>query len=481
MRPLDHDVQAIGLGTFLEDDVASQEVVVLGRRHHPGHLVGGELGEELDVLEQVGVHHDGGHGTHTRGVHGHRAGAGPRSAPSQGSGGTGGGPVQCAVAPTVQRVFDDDATVPPAAEGAVWVIVVAAGRGERFGSAKQFEELAGRRVVDWSIDAARSVADGVVLVVPPEAAAEIEPAVDAVVAGGDTRSASVRAGLEPSLTTPPSSSCTTRARPVASRRLFRSVVDAVVAGADVVVPTISVVDTIRRRDGASVDRDELGAVQTPQGFAAGALRTRPRRRARGHRRCLAGRGPGWQAADRAGRALEPRRSPNPTTCWSPTRCSDVVSEALMDIRVGQGFDVHPFVDDPDRVLVLGGVPSTAPPPWGATATPTWSPTPVPTRSSVRQAWATSAQHFPDTDPAFAGADSIDLLGRVARLVASRGLDAGQRRLLGGHRAPKLAPGAARCRPGWPRRSAHRCRSRADARKGWAPSVAPRAWPAGRSR
>jgi len=193
--------------------------------------------------------------------------------PQPGVGRDGWGPVQCAVAPTVQRVFDDDATVPPAAEGAVWVIVVAAGRGERFGSAKQFEELAGRRVVDWSIDAARSVADGVVLVVPPEAAAEIEPAVDAVVAGGDTRSASVRAGLE---LVPDDATVVLvhdAARPVASRSLFRSVVDAVVAGADVVVPTISVVDTIRRRDGAFVDRDELGAVQTPQGFAAGALRT----------------------------------------------------------------------------------------------------------------------------------------------------------------------------------------------------------------
>lgn len=107
---------------------------------------------------------------------------------------------------------------------------------------------------------------------PPDAEAAVEPAVDAVVAGGDTRSASVRAGLD---LIPEDATVVLvhdAARPVASHSLFRSVVDAVVAGADVVVPTIAVVDTIRRRDGEPVDRDQLGAVQTPQGFAAGALR-----------------------------------------------------------------------------------------------------------------------------------------------------------------------------------------------------------------
>ncbi|MGI8755191.1 MAG: IspD/TarI family cytidylyltransferase, partial [Acidimicrobiales bacterium] len=77
----------------------------------------------------------------------------------------------------------------------VWAVVVAAGSGSRFGGPKQYAPLAGRRVLDWSVDAARSVADGVVLVVSDDRACDDEPAVDAVVAGGATRSASVRAGL----------------------------------------------------------------------------------------------------------------------------------------------------------------------------------------------------------------------------------------------------------------------------------------------
>ncbi len=155
----------------------------------------------------------------------------------------------------------------------VWVIVVAAGSGSRFGGAKQYAPLAGRRVVDWSIDAARSVADGVVLVVPADDVnADDEPAVDIVVAGGATRSASVRAGLAAVPADAEVVLVHDGARPLGSHGLFRAVVDAVLAGADAVVPAVAVVDTITDLHGVPVDRDALRAVQTPQGFRASALR-----------------------------------------------------------------------------------------------------------------------------------------------------------------------------------------------------------------
>ena len=49
----------------------------------------------------------------------------------------------------------------------VWAVVVAAGSGRRFGGAKQFEPLAGVRVLDRSVEACRSVCGGVVVVVSP--------------------------------------------------------------------------------------------------------------------------------------------------------------------------------------------------------------------------------------------------------------------------------------------------------------------------
>ena len=154
----------------------------------------------------------------------------------------------------------------------MWVIVVAAGQATRFGRPKQYEPLAGRRVIDWSLDAARSVASGVVVVVPPGAEARPEPGAERTVAGGATRSASVRAGLA---AVPEDATVVLvhdAARPLASADLFARVVDAVRHGADAVVPVVAVADTLRRRAGGVVDRDELVAVQTPQGFRAAALR-----------------------------------------------------------------------------------------------------------------------------------------------------------------------------------------------------------------
>jgi 2-C-methyl-D-erythritol 4-phosphate cytidylyltransferase len=155
---------------------------------------------------------------------------------------------------------------------AVWVIVVAAGSGRRFGGAKQYEPLAGRRVLDWSLDAARTVADGVVLVVAEDHAGDAEPAADAVVAGAATRSGSVRAGLAAVPVSADVIVVHDAARPLADADLFAAVVGAVRSGADAALPGAPVYDTLRAHDGIPVDRDGLVAVQTPQAFGAAALR-----------------------------------------------------------------------------------------------------------------------------------------------------------------------------------------------------------------
>ena len=158
--------------------------------------------------------------------------------------------------------------------GDVWVVVVAAGSGRRFGAAKQYEPLAGRRVLDWSLDASRAAAHGggVVLVVAPDHAARPEPGADVVVAGSDTRSGSVRAGLAAVPAACDVIVVHDGARPLADAALFARVVDAVVEGADAAVPGVAVDDTLRARAGGIVDRDGLVAVQTPQAFRAAALR-----------------------------------------------------------------------------------------------------------------------------------------------------------------------------------------------------------------
>jgi 2-C-methyl-D-erythritol 4-phosphate cytidylyltransferase len=156
-----------------------------------------------------------------------------------------------------------------------WAIVVAAGGGTRFGAAKQFARLGGATVLDRAVGVAAESCDGVVVVLPGDAMWDA-PATVRTTTGGATRSESVRAGLA---CVPDDADVVVvhdAARPLASRRLFAAVLDAIAQGADAAVPALPVVDTLKRvRDHdvvETVPREGLVAVQTPQAFRAGALR-----------------------------------------------------------------------------------------------------------------------------------------------------------------------------------------------------------------
>ena len=111
-------------------------------------------------------------------------------------------------------------------------------------------------------------------------------------------------------------------------------------------------------------------------------------------------------------------------------------------RVGQGFDIHRFVDGPsDRVLVLGGV-----------KFPNEKPLAGHSDADVIAHAAADAllgaaslgdigMHFPDTDPKWEGADSIGLLTEVARLVRASGFEPGNVDAAVVCERPKLAPRA----------------------------------------
>jgi 2-C-methyl-D-erythritol 4-phosphate cytidylyltransferase len=154
----------------------------------------------------------------------------------------------------------------------VWTIVVAGGSGARFGRAKQFESLGDERVLDRSVRIARAASAGVVVVVP-----EADAAREGGVAGGSTRSASVRRGLAAVPADAAVICVHDAARPFATPALYDAVVSAVLAGADAAVPGVPVTDTIKQVDAHAVvvatpDRAALVAVQTPQAFRAEALR-----------------------------------------------------------------------------------------------------------------------------------------------------------------------------------------------------------------
>jgi 2-C-methyl-D-erythritol 2,4-cyclodiphosphate synthase len=107
-------------------------------------------------------------------------------------------------------------------------------------------------------------------------------------------------------------------------------------------------------------------------------------------------------------------------------------------RVGQGFDVHPFAEV-DRPLVLGGVVFE-----GERGLAGHSDSDV-IAHAVADALLGAAglgdigMHFPDTDPAWAGADSLRLLAEVTRLVRQAGWSVANVDCSVVLEAPKLAP------------------------------------------
>jgi 2-C-methyl-D-erythritol 4-phosphate cytidylyltransferase len=156
---------------------------------------------------------------------------------------------------------------------AVVGIVPAAGRGERLGSdgPKAFVVCAGRPLVDWSLDVLGAVCDRVVLAVPPG----WETGADRVT-GGDVRSASVRVALDAA----PEAEVVVvhdAARPLVTRDLVERCVAAVRDGWHGAIAAAPMTDTVKEAgDGGRVmrtlDRSALWRIQTPQVFAADALR-----------------------------------------------------------------------------------------------------------------------------------------------------------------------------------------------------------------
>jgi 2-C-methyl-D-erythritol 4-phosphate cytidylyltransferase len=171
----------------------------------------------------------------------------------------------------------------------VWAILVAAGRGERLGldRPKAFAKLGDEPLLAEPLRRLEACpwVDGIVLVAPPgweEPAilvAEEEGCgkVHACVPGGETRSDSVRAGLAEVPADAVVVLVHDAARPLLSDEVVERVLAPLSEGWEGAVPGLPVGDTLKRvgSDGGveeTVPRDGLWAVQTPQAFAADALR-----------------------------------------------------------------------------------------------------------------------------------------------------------------------------------------------------------------
>ena len=165
------------------------------------------------------------------------------------------------------------------------VVVVAAGGSRRMGGVDKLgAQVSGRPLLAWTLDALAAAPSvrRIALVTAPErlpglaAAPWLPPAVCAVVAGGARRQDSVAAGVRALGDGPPSGAILVHdgARPLVTVELVERVARATVEhGA--AIPVLPVAETLKRvvdgRVAGTIDRDGLGAAQTPQGVRRDVL------------------------------------------------------------------------------------------------------------------------------------------------------------------------------------------------------------------
>lgn len=244
-------------------------------------------------------------------------------------------------------------------------LIVAAGRGTRLGgdAPKQYREIGGRSVLRRSIEALLAH-PGVTFVLPvihaedaalyaTSSAGLAADRVLAPVTGAATRSGSVRRGLE-ALEARGIDAVLIHdaARPFLPIDVTGRVIAALADGAEAVCPGIPVIDALwRAEDGqadAPVDRTGLWRAQTPQGFAYAAILA-------AHRATEADLADDVAAARAAGlsvRMVEGARENYKITTPEDLERARRETGGSMDIRNGNGFDVHAFGDG-DHVTLCG--------------------------------------------------------------------------------------------------------------------------------
>ena len=307
------------------------------------------------------------------------------------------------------------------------VVIVAAGRGTRAGGdiAKQWQPLAGRRVIDWTLAAFRAsphIGD-IVVVLHPDECDRLGYDDVTVVAGGDSRSASVRAGLEALVDKAPDAVLIhDGARACVPDRVITDMTR-MVEKYDAVAPGLAISDALWSSEGdgfrqvnATVDRANLYRAQTPQAFRFSAILN-------AHRAHEGLALDDVEVARAAGMAVRigPGHPDNIkiTTPEDFIRAERILKERqLMDIRVGNGFDVHRFGAG-DHVILCG---VTIPHSRGLQG---HSDADVGLHTITDAIYGALSEgdigrHFPPSDPQWKGAASEIFLAHAANLAASRG-------------------------------------------------------------
>ena len=303
------------------------------------------------------------------------------------------------------------------------VIIVAAGRGSRAGGAlpKQWQALAGQSVLARTVAAFAGIGRILVVLHPDDMARGLNEFGGAVtlIAGGETRSDSVRNALEAL-----QGAGITRvlihdgARPLVPREVIDRVL-AALERAVAAAPALPVSDALWRGAEGRVlgaePREGLWRAQTPQGFAYDAILA-------AHRSHPQAAADDVEVALRAGLAVDivPGAEDNLKITWAEdfARAERILEARQMDVRVGNGYDVHAFCDG-DHVTLCGVRVAHARGLLGH------SDADVGMHALTDAIYGALAEgdigrHFPPSDPQWKGAASEIFLAHAAQLAVTRG-------------------------------------------------------------
>ena len=336
----------------------------------------------------------------------------------------------------------------------VAAIVAAGGRGARVGgNAKQFRRIGGRTVLEHAVlPFVRSArVDEVVVVLPADAPGgpaaalrAIDPEVK-IVAGGRRRQDSVAAGLSQVSAGADIVLVHDGARPFCPADLVARTIDAA-AACGAAIPVLEASDTVKdvRVEGdalfvrATLPRERIRLAQTPQAFRREVLAA-----------AVALGQAGIAATDEAA-LVERAGQPVCAVAGDPENMKITTPEDLARAqararsastgpasRVGFGYDTHRLSEG--RSLVLGGV--TIPHPQGLVGHSDADAVCHAVTDALLGAAAAGdiGQHYPDTDPRWQGASSVDLLAQVVALVGGRGFAVGNVDVVVIAERPRLAP------------------------------------------
>ncbi|KUF12350.1 bifunctional 2-C-methyl-D-erythritol 4-phosphate cytidylyltransferase/2-C-methyl-D-erythritol 2,4-cyclodiphosphate synthase [Pseudoponticoccus marisrubri] len=325
------------------------------------------------------------------------------------------------------------------------IVIVAAGRGTRAGGPlpKQWQAVAGAPVARWTLQAL-APHGRIILVIHPEdearAACVAEGLLVTLVPGAGSRAGSVLAGLEALAQDPPERVLIHDvARPCVSPAVIGAVLAALETH-DGAAPALPVTDALWTGAGGRVtgtqSREGLFRAQTPQGFRFDAI-------LQAHRTHDGTAADDVEVARAAG--LEVAIVPGEESNIKITAPGDFARaakllEPRMDVRLGNGYDVHAFTTGDHVVLCGVRVPHDR-------ALKGHSDADVGMHAATDAIYGALAEgdigrHFPPSDPQWKGAASEIFLRHAVELARSKGFDLGNVDVTLVCERPKIGPHAA---------------------------------------